>query len=142
MRRARLAGYGYTYIACLLLWSIVLGSHHLGGREEGQDPGTALGILPGAAAFALLALPIRMLLLLFPEWSESTAVRLVRRMLFGVLCGPVPPLIVMIAIARSSPVDKDDAAMAVVMGAAMGLLAGAVDALLLDRSAGPAPPGS
>lgn len=122
-----------TWLVCFLLWSTVLLVNYASESATPEDGvGSVAGRLLGAAGLALLAWPIRLLLRLFPERSPHSLVRFYRRGLLGLLCGPIPLLLVLAFRATRTQVEPDQASFFLVMGLLMGFLVGLVDSIQRD----------
>lgn len=132
MKRPALSAYGLTYLATVLVvLSMSLPDAIEASRLPEGDPGRkghALGALGMALGAGLFAIPTRLLLGLFPEPSSSSLVRFVRRLVFGMICGPLPVLLVFAL--SGGDASKDDL---VGLGLVIGLTVGLVDGVVRDQ---------
>ena len=135
--RGRWAGFGYAYLACAMFAAMFILAEvysDLRAAEEGEArPGQALfQALVAAAVFGLFAIPIRLLLCVFPEPSSHSLVRMCRRVVLGGLCGPIPVFVVL-GLANREP--HQDVLLPV--SVAFGLIVGLMDSVVRDRKPEP-----
>lgn len=115
-------------VTLLIAWMDALKKELPAQRIEGLVGGVLL-----AALLSLSALPIRLLLGIFPEPSQSSLVRLLRRFLLGVVCGPVPLLLVMAVVSSREDFRAESAEVAFALGLLMGGACGLVDAVVREE---------
>ena len=79
-------------------------------------------------ALALTSIPIRILMGLFPERSEDGLVRLLRRVLVGALCGPLPVMTVALLSGNGGSGEE-----VLFVGLLLGAIVGLGDTIGRDR---------
>jgi hypothetical protein len=138
MSKAR--GYFFTWLlawfATLVLLLGDFANKALAGESHAKDLAPVFLI---GAVVAVLSLPTLFLLRVLPETSSSSAVRLVRRALFGIVCGLLLALLLGACIAAFGKPDHGLQQLLWLLGALFGLIAGLIDSIALDAEAnGPA----
>lgn len=122
-----------SYLAASMLVAIffmadAIDSNHNAEQTGGDaDPGKVLGALIGSLGLGLFAIPIRLLMGLFPEPSPHPFMRLFRRMLIGALCGPLPILLVFGLVQQNG-----QAGTLIGIGAIVGTMLGVIDSIVRD----------
>ena len=141
MKRPGLTGFLLSYLVvtlmalCGVLTEVVKETQQ---RLDSGDPVEAVGRVIQAILVSLLvgllAIPVRLLLGLFPENSTSSGVRFVRRALFGMLVGPLP-LLLILALSGGEGNAEELLSIGVIIGLAVGI----VDSLVWDSKAATTP---
>ena len=101
------------------------------------EPSALFAYVLFGAFVALLSLPALFLLRIVPETSPSSAVRLVRRLFFGVLFGLLLGALLAALSAAVKRIDANEETVQVLglVGPLFGLIAGLVDSIALDGRA-------
>lgn len=108
----------------------------LAAMERPEEARDRLRALLFAPLFALLVAPSLWLVRLVPERSPSSWLRFVRRLLVGATCGSLPgTLLAALTLASREAGAAEGAGVVWTAGVVVGLLAGLVDSMHLDRVA-------
>lgn len=138
MSKAR--GYFFTWLlSWFAFYGLMAGEFAQKTAVDGAHAKELLGYIAMTAVVALLSLPILFMLRVVPESSNSSGVRLVRRVLFGLLCGLVLGTLLFECIAVAGKIESGHEKDLPLLGALFGLIAGLIDSIALDAEAnGPA----
>jgi hypothetical protein len=133
----RVRGYVFTWLlSWFAFYALMVGDFAKRTAVGGAHAKELAGYIALTAFGALLSLPILFLLRVVPESSNSSGVRLVRRLVFGLLCGVVLGALLYESIAVVGKPDPGSETYLPTLGGLFGLIAGLVDSIALDDQAG------